>query len=336
MAQSRFVSRLGFIVAYTAIGCALGWEASGAVVHAQAAAPTFKSGIDLVRVSAVVRDRKGRLVQNLSPADFEVMEGNTRRPILDFGRDMGGVSVALLFDVSGSMEALLARARDAAGQVLGWLEPGDDTAVFTFDTHLNEVAPFTAGLKRLPDSLATTIPFGATSLHDAIAATARRLGAREGRRRAVIVFTDGNDNASRMTPEEVSAVASSIDVPVYIFGVVLSIDNPESDDAAVTVDQSPFAGALASLAEWTGGRVLVASAPSQQNLAAKQIVEELRHQYLIAFESSGTPGWHPLAVQPRNKTFVVRARAAYNSAVDTRSDTGQSRPTASQEASHVP
>ena len=65
--------------------------------------------------------------------------------------------------------------------------------------------PFTVGLKSLPRSLERLIPFGATSLHDAIAQTASRLGTREGRRRAVVVFTDGADNASRMKPEAVSA-----------------------------------------------------------------------------------------------------------------------------------
>src|SRR4029079_3781006 len=102
----------------------------------------------------------------------------------------------------------------------------DEAGIFTFDTRLDEVVPFTAGLKTLPESLASIQPFGATSLHDAIARTAERAGQREGRRRAVVVLTDGSDNWSRMSPPEVSAVASAIDVPVYIFGVVSSIDNP--------------------------------------------------------------------------------------------------------------
>ena len=61
----------------------------------------------------------------------------------------------------------------------------------TFDTQLDEVEPFTVGLHALPARLSSLTPFGATSLHDAIARTAERVGAREGRRRAVIVFTDG-------------------------------------------------------------------------------------------------------------------------------------------------
>jgi Ca-activated chloride channel family protein len=154
------------------------------------------------------------------------------------------------------------------------------------------------------------VPFGATSLHDAIAQTAQRVGEREGRRRAVVVLTDGADNASRMRPEDVSAIASAIDVPVYIFGIVASIDNP-SQEMSTLPDRSALGGPLTELAAWTGGHVFMASTPAQRSVAARQIVDELRHQYLIAFESSGTPGWHPLVVRARNKDLTVRARSGY-------------------------
>ena len=81
---------------------------------------TFKSSVDLVRVSAVVRDQKGRFVQRSAARDFEVLDGGQTRPITDFRHDLAGVSVALLFDVSGSMEgtaAERARSGDARAQL---------------------------------------------------------------------------------------------------------------------------------------------------------------------------------------------------------------------------
>src|SRR5512140_1796872 len=207
----------------------------------QAPAATFKSSVDLVRVSAVVRDRKGRFVQDLKAGDFEVLDGGVPRSISDFRPDFAGVSVALLFDVSGSMEvsSKLSYAREAATHVLSWLEADrDEAAVFAFDTELRQVTPFTTGLHALPEALDAIRPFGATSLHDAIAQTAERVGSREGRRRAVVVLTDGNDNASRLTTGEVSGIASSIDVPVYVFGIVASIDNPSQDVSAVAPEPS--------------------------------------------------------------------------------------------------
>jgi Ca-activated chloride channel family protein len=294
---------------------AMGWRAADAdqtAARQQSPAATFKSSIDLVRISAVVRDHKGRFVEDLSARDFEILDAGERRTITDFRSDFAGVSIAFLFDVSGSMDAKLGNAREAAEHVLSWLESKrDEAAIFTFDTRLEEITPFTVGMKTLPKSMAGLAPFGATSLHDAVAETAQRVGAREGRRRAVVVLTDGNDNASRLTPAEVSSIASAIDVPVYIFGIVPSIDNPLSDGRTSTADHSPLAGPLADLAAWTGGHVFVASTPGQRSIAARQIIDELRHQYLMAFESSGNPGWHPLVVRARDKDLVVRTRSGY-------------------------
>jgi len=167
--------------------------------------------------------------------------------------------------------------------------------------------------------LSAVVPFGATSLHDAIAQTAARAAERDGRRHGVIVLTDGADTSSYLKPAEVSAIASGIDVPVYIFGIVPSIDNPSEETAVPAAQQSALVGSLADLAAWTGGHVFVASTPGQRSVAARQIIDELRHQYLIAFESSGQPGWHPLVVRARNKDLTVRARSGYIA--------GQSSPT---------
>lgn len=296
----------------------------GSVVAGQGQAPTpplatFKAGVDLVRLSAVVRDRRGRLVRDMTARDFEVREGGELRRIKEFRRDESGVSIAFLFDVSGSMDAQMDHARHAAEQMLSWLTfENDEAAVYTFDTRLDEVLPFTARLRQLPGRLNTLKPFGATSLHDAVARTAEKTATREGLRRAVVVFTDGFDNASRLTAGEVSGIASAIDVPVYIVGLVPAIDNPSADIAATTADRSALAGALSDLALWTGGQALMASTTEERMDVARRIVDELRHQYLIAFESSDRPGWHPLEVRTRDKALTVRARSGYFA--------GQSRP----------
>lgn len=290
-----------------------------APIQGGAPVATFRSSVDLVRVSAVVRDRKGRFVRDLTASDFHVEDDGRNRPISDFRHDLAGISVAVLFDVSGSMEARFAKAREAASHLLSWMDKTrDEAAVFGFDTRLTQLTPFTVGLQTLPPELELLTPFGATSLHDAIAQTARRLDGREGRRRAVVVLTDGMDNASRLSPGEVSGIASAIDVPVYVIGIVPSIDNPTAQIAAPSAARSALVGSLADLAEWTGGHSFVASTPGERSLVSRQIIDELRHQYLIAFESSGKPGWHPLVVRARDKDLTVRARSGYFA--------GQSRP----------
>jgi len=291
------------------------------VAPVQPGAPvaSFKSAVDLVRVSAVVRDRKGRFVRDLGARDFHVLDNGLTRTITDFRHDLAGVSVAVLFDVSGSMEDRLVNARDTATHMLGWLDKErDEAGIFTFDTRLTQITPFTTGLQAVPHELDLLTPFGATGLHDAIAQTARRMDGRESRRRAIVVMTDGVDNASRLSASEVSGIASAIDVPVYVVGIVPSIDNPTATTAVPSAVKSALVGSLADLAEWTGGHSFVVSTPAERSVVAQQIVDELRHQYLLAFESSGKPGWHPLVVRARDKDLTVRARSGYFA--------GQSRP----------
>jgi VWFA-related protein len=217
------------------------------------------------------------------------------------------------------MEGQLAHARDAASTLLGLLDPvRDEAAVFQFDTRLEEAVPFTSGLRQLPASMSKVVPFGATSLFDAVARTAQRITVHEGHRHAVVVFTDGLDNASKLTAAQVSGIASSIDVPVYVVGIVSGLDDPTSDTATLSAANSPLVGELANLASWTGGAAWIASAAPQRNYVVRQIVEELRHQYLIAIESGAEPGWHPLTVRLKHKDLTAHARSGYI--------VGQSRP----------
>jgi Ca-activated chloride channel family protein len=276
---------------------------------------TFSAGIDRVLVSAVVRDQTGKLVTDLVQRDFEVLDSGERRPITDFRAERAAVSVALLFDLSGSMEvgAKVESARLAARQVLAWLQAGrDELAIYSFDTALHQLQPFTpyredGTLERL---LFGTAPFGMTSLNDAIAATAKVVATRPSSHRAVIVLTDGLDNHSQLSPAEASGIASSIDVPVYVIAVVSPLDHTGAA-TAVSTESKVRVGDLGDLARWTGGEFFVTSAAAQTGLAAQQIVDELRHQYLIAFESASRPGWHPLEVRTRDRQLVVRARGGY-------------------------
>ncbi len=123
------------------------WPASGqtSTVGPPAGMATFKSGVDLVTVSAVVRDQKGRVVTDLTRADFELLDSGERRPITDFRAERAGVSVALLFDASGSMQvaAKIESARQAARHVLAWMKAEqDELAIYSFDTGLRQLQPF--------------------------------------------------------------------------------------------------------------------------------------------------------------------------------------------------
>jgi len=281
---------------------------------------TFRSSVEVVSVSAVVRDRKGRFVGNLERKDFIVAEAGTPRPILDFrAQSDGPIKLALLVDISGSMRvgSKTVDAQQAARHLFGALKPGDEAAVFSFDTGLDRVTPFTSDIPSLEAALGhVQTPFGQTSLYDAVAQVARAVaaegpgGGRMPQRSAVVVLTDGIDTRSRLTSEQVATISSSIDIPVYIIALMSPIDDPREGGTA----QEELVGALPTLARWTGGEMYMASAPAHASVAARQIVEELRHQYVIAFEASNrTGGWRALEVRARDRGLTVRARAGYSS-----------------------
>jgi VWFA-related protein len=276
--------------------------------------PTYRSGVDLVAMTAVVRDRAGRPVQGLSRADFELFDSGERRTIVDFSSERAAASVAILLDVSGSMEvsSKLARAREAMGQLVTWLDPAtEEVAIYTFDSSLREQRPFAPVSADLMRQLPSLDAFGSTSLYDAIAQVRERVATQGGSRRAVVVVTDGVDTSSRLSAAEVTRFGSAIDVPVYVVAVVTSLDDP--DGAARASGGAPASAErpLEDLAHRTGGLLFITSAPAQVSIAARQIAAEVHHWYQIVFEPGSQAGWHALTLRTRKKGLLVRARSGY-------------------------
>ena len=294
--------------------------AQGATIEpaAQAPAATFKSGVEVVTITAAVRDGHGKVVRNLTKADFQVMDGGMSRPIQDFYTGDSPVSVAILLDISGSMGVggNMDRARGAVGAVLAHLRSkGDEAALYTFDSKLQEVVSFTTDLDRIRALSLAGRPWGMTSLYDAIAATAKSVADRANRHRAVLVITDGVDTGSQLKAPQVSGIASSIDVPVYLLAVVNPLDHPGGEFSVIeAAGESSNVGTLADLARWTGGDMRVCSMPEHTAAAVDDLFGELRYQYLITFEPGLRPGWHPLEIRTGKKNLVVHARSGYMAA----------------------
>ena len=283
----------------------------------------FKSSVSVVSVTAVVRDKKGRFVKDLDSRDFMVAEGGQPKPILDF-REMsdGPVKLGVLVDASGSMRVgnKAVDARQAARHLFVTLRDKDEVALFSFDTQLDRVTDFTSDINAVDaafDRLNT--PFGQTSLYDAVHTAAEAVadrGRAQGKlpqRAALVVITDGIDTRSRLTAEQVAAAASAIDVPVYVIAVMAPIDDPR-------VDETPALDVtgLTQLARNTGGDLFSASAPAHASVAARRIVDELRHQYVLAVEGSNAGGWRRLEVRARDPKLVVRARTGYSASASGR------------------
>jgi Ca-activated chloride channel family protein len=276
--------------------------------------PTFRSSADLVSIQASVRDKHGRPLGGLTTADFEVRDNGQPRSILSLRSDrQSPVSVAILVDMSGSMRvgSKIGMARQAFESILSQLHDGqDELALFTFDRRLHERQSFTTDISRLKGSLDDFEAFGATSLYDATAATARRLAARSVTHKAIIILTDGIDTSSSLTPAEVSGLASSIDVPVYIVATVASPDRASLSEGAEGAVPSEGAD-LRDLSEWTGGHLVFASSLAETVLVASNLLQELRQQYVLAIEASSTHEWRRLEVRVKRSSASVKARSGY-------------------------
>ena len=277
---------------------------AGSLVAAQGQdpPPKFKAGVAVVPVAAVVRDSGKRLVRDLTRDDFQVLEDGVPRTIVDFrSTDQAPISIALLLDTSSSMrDANQKQASLVAEAVLKGLGTGDEAALFTFDKNLRQETPFTNDDQVIQAALAKAVMWGQTSLYDAVGETAKRLSEQQSPRRAVVLITDGVDTSSSQAPSDVSTLASSVDVPVYV--------------VAVAPKRRWFGGgngSLTNLAQMTGGDQVNAATPEQLETAIATLLSEMRQQYFLAIDASTTPGWHRLEVKTRRKGLTVRARSGY-------------------------
>ena len=182
--------------------------------------------------------------------------------------------------------------------------------MFTFDSSLHDRRDFTRDLATLKGALSDFEPFGTTSLYDATAATARRLAARSATHKAIIVLTDGIDTSSDMTARDVSGLASSIDVPVFVVATVPSLDQRLMLEATERSTPSDAAD-LRDLAEWTGGQFVFATTLVETVVASTRLIDGLRQQYVLAIEAANGREWRRLDVRVRRPSTVVKARSGY-------------------------
>jgi Ca-activated chloride channel homolog len=286
---------------------------TAATAAAQTAEPpvaTFKAGVDLVSVSAVVRDKKGKVVRSLQPKDFIVAEDGKDRKIVSIQSDSNApASIAFLVDSSGSMA--LGNARQSSKHICDWVlstlnKQKDDAALLSFDTRLVTLREFTGSFEHVRTGLDEIGAWGATSIYDAIAGSSALVADRARNRRAVIVLTDGADNWSSYTPQEVAWIASTIDVPVYVFAVGAGV-NAE----AAAENPAAMSSPLAELARATGGDFFVANSPTLAVTGITRLVDELRHQYLIAFEPSNAQGMRRIEIRTKKANLRVSSRKWY-------------------------
>ena len=270
--------------------------------------PVFKASVAVVPITAVVRNARNQLVRDLGRGDFQVREEGELRPIVEFrSSDSGPVSVAILFDTSGSMRGPnLDKGISLVDRLLDAMQhEADEVALFTFDKTLRQETPFTNDVDLIRCGMDAMSAWGLTSIYDAVADAADVVAERSpGNRRVVIVVTDGADTSSTFSPAEASARASAIDVPVYVIDVAPA---KRHTAAVLQADEA----SLAHLAFSTGGDVRRLAAGDAMDLTVAGLMSELRQQYFLAIESAAGEGWRRLEVTTTRENVLIRARTGY-------------------------
>lgn len=278
-----------------------------------ASVPVFRSQVNLVSLAAVVRDRRGRIVSGLTKGDFEVFENGKLVPLLDVRSEKNAeANIALLVDGSGSMRVndSFGLARQISERVLDSLDKGrDEAALYSFDTRVLTLHPFSSDLTNVRQALTALRTWGSTSLYDAISGVAGKIHERGESRRAIVVFTDGNDTTSTLPPAEVATITSALDVPVYAFALTPFVNAPTDDKAPEST--------LAEIARASGGAYFVVSDPTILVAQVTELIEELRHQHVLSFEASSGQGWRTLELRVRGRGRKIRTRGWYWSGNET-------------------
>ena len=181
----------------------------------------FRSGVELINVTATVSDGRGRFVSGLRQEDFRVYEDGELRPITHFTAERVPVSLGIVLDTSGSMSGEKMQAAKQALQRFLYDLLGEDDEVFLyrFDNRPELVSPWTRDKAQLAAELRRIQPRGATTLYDAIAEAIPLAGTGRNRKKALLILSDGNDSSSYTKIEELKRLIRESEVLVYAIGI---------------------------------------------------------------------------------------------------------------------
>jgi Ca-activated chloride channel family protein len=245
------------------------------------------AGAEYVMLPVLVTDKSGKFADGLRKEDFVLMVGQTRIPVDTFDRDESApVSFAFLLDTSGSMGVgnKLENAKNAIRTIVKSRKPGDDFALFAFsEGEVRLIEDFSVDSTKLLRSLWDLEASGQTALFDAVAATPERMMKGRNNKRAILLFTDGVDNASALTAEKMAELLQRVSVPVYPVGM----KNASFDALSDRERRELSVDTLQMLAGSSGGKLHLVTGDEDLRPLANQISSEVRQQYLLGFAPSG-------------------------------------------------
>ena len=242
---------------------------------AQDDVPTFRTDLNLVVLHASVLDKSGRLITTIPQTAFHVFENSVEQPIKLFRREDVPVSMGIIIDNSGSMRDKRLKVAAASMAMVKASNPQDEVFIVNFndDAYLDQT--FTNDTKKLGAALDKIDSKGGTAMRDAISMSidyVKEKGKRD--KKVLLVVTDGNDNTSNETLEQLVRKARQSEVLIYSIGLLNEEEPREASKAK---------RALKALAEASGGNVYFPKDLADVDKITPQVAHEIRNQYILAY-----------------------------------------------------
>lgn len=308
---------------FLACSVASGWpRLSASSPRQQGRPPVLAVNTQLVVLPVSVTDSRGQFVSGLTAGDFQIFEDGRSQKITFFEEQDTPVTLGLLVDHSGSMVSKLREVAAAVSSFAHSSNPQDEMFVVDFaDTvsvELLDAKPFTSDPKELEQAVVTVSAAGQTALYDAVAEGFLHLQYGQWKKKALIIVSDGGDNASRHNLSQVLAMARQSQVVIYAIGLV--------DQSGL--EENP--GILERLCKETGGIAFFPRNSESIAEVSRKIAQDVREQYTLGYpppqDASGA--FHKIEVKvsvPGGRKVRVRTRAGYSMAPESVSPSGGSR-----------
>ena len=234
--------------------------------------------VQLVEVNVSVIDPYNRFVTGLDKEHFQVYEDEEPQAISHFSSEDVPISIGLIFDASGSMADKIDKARMAVSQFFRSSNPADEFFVISFNDRPSQVSSFTHNLDTLQNKLNFTEAKGRTALFDAIYLGMNEMRKAKYSRKVLLVISDGGDNHSRYTEQDIKRIVKEADVQIYAVGIY----EPYSSRGR-TPEELAGPSLLTEIAEMTGGRQFPVENLNDLPDITRKISRELRNLYVLGY-----------------------------------------------------
>jgi Ca-activated chloride channel family protein len=251
----------------------------------QQEAPLPKSNIrvdtNVVLIPVTVTDPLNRFVTGLDQESFKVFEDKTEQKVVSFGSEDAPLSIGIVFDTSGSMGPKLEKSRQAVSEFFKTANPEDEAFLVEFNDRPELVTPLTHNLEEIQNRLTFTQSKGRTALLDGVYLALHSMKKAHNPRKALVVISDGGDNSSRYTENEIKNLVKEADVQIYAIGIY-----EPAMSRGRTPEELSGPGLLTDISEPTGGRHFIVENLAELPDVAAKIGIELRNQYVLGYTPS--------------------------------------------------